>query len=208
MLVEQLMTHEVEACRPDATLAAVADIMWRRDCGVVPVVDEEARVVGVVTDRDICIALASRGQTAQEVRVGELMTNHVHTCTADDDVEEALAVMRRERVRRLPVLDGQARLAGILSLRDVILNARRGGGKRHVSRGEAFRTVRAVCRPHDAPADEAAEEAERDEDELPRPKFTRTRQTPFADMDHGRGASSHAPAPGAARTGKDDPPER
>jgi CBS domain-containing protein len=182
MLVEQLMTREVEACRPDATLAAVADIMWRRDCGVVPVVDEEARVVGVLTDRDICIALASRGQTGHEVRADEVMSREVQVCTAADDVEEALSLMRRARVRRLPVLDGQERLAGILSLRDVILNARRGGSKRHVSRGVVFRAMRAISRPHDAPIDDAPDDADRDEDELPRPKFTRTRQTPFVDM--------------------------
>jgi CBS domain-containing protein len=190
MLVEHLMTREVEACRPDSTLAAVAEIMWRRDCGIVPVVDEEARVVGVLTDRDICIALASRGQTAGEVRAEEVMSRHVHACTAEDDVEEALALMRRERVRRLPILDGGSRLAGILSLRDVVLNAKRGGSKRHISRGEAFRTMRAVCRPHDAPADEPADEAEADEMEAPRPKFTRTRQTPFADMSREQSAAA------------------
>jgi len=205
MLVEQLMTREVEACRPDSTLAAAADIMWRRDCGVVPVVDEEARVVGVLTDRDICIALATRGQTAHEALASEVMSREVQTCTAADDVEEALAVMRRARVRRLPVLDGQARLAGILSLCDVVLNARRGGGKRHVSRGDAFRTLRAVSRPYDAPAEEAGEEAgeeeDRDEYESPRPKFTRTREMPFADLSAGR-TPARAPAPA-----RDDAPE-
>jgi CBS domain-containing protein len=202
MLVEQLMTREVEACRPDSTLAAVADIMWRRDCGVVPVVDKEGRVVGVVTDRDICIALASRGQTAHEVGAAEVMSREVHACTADDDVDEALALMRRARVRRLPVLDGQSKLAGVLSLRDVILNARRGGGKRHVSRGDAFRTMRAVSRPHGAPADDAPDEADHDEEELPRPKFTRTRQTPFADMNHEQPPSGKS-SPGRGDAGDD-----
>lgn len=182
MLVEQLMTREVEACRPDSTLAEAADVMWRRDCGVVPVTDEESRVVGIITDRDICIALATRGQTAHEVYAADIMSKTVHTCTAADDLDEAIAIMRRERVRRLPVLDGQEHLVGILSIRDVILNAKRGGSKRHVSRGDAFRTMRAICRPHDAPTETPDDDAEDSmpDDDAPRPRFTRSRDAASA----------------------------
>jgi CBS domain-containing protein len=152
MLVEQLMTSEVEAGRPDSTLAEAAAIMWRRDCGVVPIVDAEGTVVGIVTDRDVCIALASRGQTAHEVRAAEVMSNPVHTCNAVDDVEEALALMRRQQVRRLPVLDARGRLAGLLSINDVIRHTKRGKGRRHISRRDLVRTLKAIARPHRAAA--------------------------------------------------------
>jgi CBS domain-containing protein len=164
MLVEQLMTREVEACRPDSTLAEAAALMWRRDCGVAPVVDEGGRVVGVLTDRDICIALATRGQTAHEVRAAEVMARPVHACTAVDDAEEALALMRRARVRRLPVLDAAGRLAGLLSINDLLRHARRGKGKRRVSRREVLRTLRAIGRPHHLPAESPDEDDDAQDD--------------------------------------------
>lgn len=187
MLVERLMTRDVEACRPESLLSEAAAIMWRRDCGVVPVVDAERHVVGVVTDRDICIALATRPRVASEVRVGEVMSRPVHTCTEVDDLSEALELMRRERVRRLPVLDGGDKLAGILSLNDVILHSDRGKSKKHVSHRETMLTLKAVSTPHDARADattetpsetEPASEAATyvSEDEPERPKKERTKK--------------------------------
>src|SRR5947199_9628145 len=105
MLVESLMTRDAESARPESTLAEAAAVMWRRDCGIVPVTDEGGRVVGVVTDRDICMALSMRGQRAAEVRVSEVMARGVETCTPVDDVREALEAMARRQVRRLPVVD-------------------------------------------------------------------------------------------------------
>lgn len=157
MLVERLMTRDVEACRPESLLTEAAAIMWRRDCGVVPVVDSEQRVIGIITDRDICIALATRPRVASEVRVGEVMSRPVHACTEVDDVAEALELMMRERVRRLPVLDGRDKLAGILSLNDVILHSERGKSKKHVSHRETMRTLKAISLPHEARAGEQSE---------------------------------------------------
>lgn len=158
MIVEHLMTSEVEACRPGDSLAEAAGVMWRRDCGAVPVVGDEGSVVGIITDRDICMALASRRAYASEVAVAEVMSRDVVTCTPEDDSEEALEAMRRRQVRRLPVVDAQGRLAGILSVADVLRRARKGGGRRRVKRGEALATLKAIVRPHGA-QDDAAEGA-------------------------------------------------
>src|ERR1043166_6848080 len=83
MLVESLMTRDVEVCRPDSPppLAPPAAVGGRRDCGVVPVTEEGGELVGVVTDRDICMALSMRGQRAGDVRVAEVMTSGVEVCT-------------------------------------------------------------------------------------------------------------------------------
>lgn len=149
ILVENVMTREVEACGPEENLSAAASIMWRRDCGVVPVVDESRSVVGVVTDRDICMALATRPQVASEVRVADVMSREVRCCNAVDDIQEALETMRRERLRRLPVVDGEGKLAGVLSVSDIVLHSDRGKGKRHVSHREVMSLLKAICQPHE-----------------------------------------------------------
>jgi CBS-domain-containing membrane protein len=144
------MTSDVESCSASNTLAEAAAVMWRRDCGVVPVVDEERRVVGMVTDRDICMALATRGQLATEVTVGDVMTASPRTCTTVDDVREALDLMKSAQLRRLPVVDGGGRLAGILSLNDIILHSARGKGKKHVSHADTMAVLKAINAPHRA----------------------------------------------------------
>lgn len=150
MLVEELMTREVEGCRPADSLADAAAVMWRRDCGAVPVVGEDGEVAGMITDRDICMALATRRAYATDVRVAEVMSREVVSCTPEDDAEEALEVMRRQQLRRLPVVDSQGRLAGILSVADVVRRTRKGGGRRRVKRGETLATLRAIFRPRRA----------------------------------------------------------
>ncbi|HYY95144.1 MAG TPA: CBS domain-containing protein [Pyrinomonadaceae bacterium] len=162
MLVESLMTRDVEVCRPDSTLADAAAVMWRRDCGVVPVVEEGGRVVGVVTDRDICMALSMRGQRAAEVRVAEVLTGGVQTCTPVDDVREALEAMARRQVRRLPVVDSRGHLVGVLSINDIIRHTRKGKPKKRVSRRAALAALRAICAPHGSGVGADSDEAERE----------------------------------------------
>jgi len=160
MLVESLMTRDVEVCRPDSTLADAAAVMWRRDCGVVPVTEEGGELVGVVTDRDICMALSMRGQRAGDVRVAEVMTRGVEVCTPVDDVREALEAMARRQVRRLPVVDSRGHLVGLLSVNDVIRHTRKGKSKKRVSRRAMLAALRAVCAPHGAAGEEHADAAD------------------------------------------------
>jgi CBS domain-containing protein len=156
MLVESLMTRDAESCRPESSLAEAAAIMWRRDCGAVPVVDAENRPAGIITDRDICMALSLRGQRAAEVRVGEVMAQGVRTCTSVDDVREALELMRGRQLRRLPVVNGEGKLVGILSISDIVRHTKKGKGKKHVSQRDTLATLKAICRPRTADADDAS----------------------------------------------------
>jgi CBS domain-containing protein len=120
--VNEIMTSRVKSCGADTDLAAVAKTMWDCDCGVVPVIDETQKVIGMITDRDICIASATRSETPAQLRAREVMTHgEVHACSPDDDVRTALRTMKKHRVRRLPVLDRQQRLLGILSLNDLVV---------------------------------------------------------------------------------------
>jgi CBS domain-containing protein len=123
MLVKDLAEFDVKVCTAETDLASAAKIMWDGDCGVVPVVDGDRKVIGMITDRDICMAAATRAARPADVRVGDVMSGATYTCHAKDDVRTALKAMRDRRVRRLPVLDAQQRLAGILSLNDLALAA-------------------------------------------------------------------------------------
>jgi CBS domain-containing protein len=116
--------------------------MWDRDCGVIPVVDAAGQVVGVVTDRDICIGLATKGRTASHVAAREIMSRGLHTCLPGDDVAAALDVMKSAKVRRLPVIDRDGHLKGILSLNDVVLNTKRKGSP---SAEKLVDALKAIC---------------------------------------------------------------
>lgn len=122
MNVDELMNPNIESCSPEANVAEAASIMWHYDCGAIPVVNDDNKVVGVITDRDICIAIGSGKRLATEIKVKDVITGGVHSCYADDDIHHALKIMKHYRVRRLPVVDIQGRLEGLLTITDVILH--------------------------------------------------------------------------------------
>lgn len=144
MKVQNIMTSDVEACGPESDLAAAAAIMWRRDCGSVPVVDAERRIVGMITDRDICMAVSTRNRLATDLRVSEVISGKVYACAPDDNIRDAMETMQSSQLRRLPVVDADGILLGILSINDVVLHSRRGKGKKHVSHHDAMETIKAL----------------------------------------------------------------
>ena len=120
MKVREIMTSDVKTCRAETNLAEAVKFMWERDCGVLPVVKADGKVTGMITDRDICVAIATRGSTADRIAVQDVTTGTICTCAPDDDAIAALKTMKSQRVRRLPVVDANGRLKGILSLNDVV----------------------------------------------------------------------------------------
>lgn len=120
MRVRDMMTKEVYGCWPDSSLAAAAQIMWAKDCGALPVLGDDDCVVGMITDRDISIAIAMTPRSPSEITVGEVMSKPVCVCGPEDNVKEALNWMATEQVRRLPVIDQHGALQGILSISDVM----------------------------------------------------------------------------------------
>lgn len=123
MKVKDIMTGTPASCTAETNLGAAVEILWNRNCGILPIVNAEQKVVGVVTDRDMCIALGTRNRLAGEITVGEVTTNKVFACKASDDVRIALATMAHEKVRRLPVTNDGGVLEGILSMDDVVLHS-------------------------------------------------------------------------------------
>jgi CBS domain-containing protein len=147
MRVQDVMTRNVKSSQPEATVDQAAMMMWDYDCGVLPVVDYDGRVMGMITDRDIAIAAATRGLLTTQIRVGDVMSGNVHACAEDEDIKSALLTMRREKVRRLPVINYEGKLAGILSLNDIVLRAEesRTGRAPEIPQDEVMSTFRAIC---------------------------------------------------------------
>ncbi len=159
MKVQDVMTSPARSCTPDATLVAAAQTLWDHDCGTLPVLDAEGRPAGMITDRDICMALARKNRFPGDIRVREVMSPHPFVCKPSDEIEEALLTMARRRVRRLPVVDGGGRLVGVVSVNDVAAGAAEG---RVTARGadEIHRVVvealLAICEPGKGPNKKSA----------------------------------------------------
>jgi CBS domain-containing protein len=146
MKVKDVMTGTAYFCHRGDNLGMAAEMMWKGNCGFLAVVDETEKMCGVLTDRDICIALCTRNKRAGDARVGEVMQDRVHLCHADDDIHMALQSMREAHVRRLPVMDAKGRLAGVLSIEDVIVHAEPTslGRQPELSADETVRTYRKI----------------------------------------------------------------
>jgi CBS domain-containing protein len=143
MQVEDMMTKDVSFCIPSTSTAAAAEIMWTRDCGVLPVIGDSDRVVGIVTDRDLFIALGTGNRSASELPVGEIMQREPAVCASDDDVRSALRTMAERQIHRLPVVDTSGALKGILSMNDIVLQAKPGSDG--VFKDDVIRTLKAIC---------------------------------------------------------------
>lgn len=156
MKVEALMMQGVASCHAEDRANQAATLMWERDCGAIPVIDEESRVVAMVTDRDLCMASSMEGQALQEIPVRKAMSREVWSCRRDDELSVAERIMREHRVRRLPVVDSEGHLEGILSLNDLVREASKQSqspsksNKARVSYTEVAETLSDISVPHDA----------------------------------------------------------
>ena len=117
MKVSEVMTREVQTVRPDQPVQEAASFMLSTDAGSIPVTEND-RLIGMITDRDIAVRGVAKGY-GPETPVRELMTSDIISARDDDDVEEAATKMSEAQVRRLPVIDGQQKLCGIVSLGDL-----------------------------------------------------------------------------------------
>jgi len=118
MWVRDVMTRDPKTCGPETTLQDAASLMRDAGCGFLPVLDR-GRMIGVLTDRDICIGLAERDRPASEIPVSDVMSWRAYFCNPNDRVSHALETMAVKQVRRLPVKDDEGRLCGVLSIDDV-----------------------------------------------------------------------------------------
>jgi len=120
MKVKKIMRSPVISCSGDTNLAEAVHLLWSTDCGVLPVVDTAGKVVGIITDRDICVAAGSRNRAPADILVKQVASHEVVVCKPEDDVLSALEAMKDKQVRRLPVVDEAGALKGILSVNDIV----------------------------------------------------------------------------------------
>ena len=123
MIVEQCMSKSPRACTPADTLSSVAQILWDHDLGALPVVDQAGAVVGMITDRDLCMAAYTSGLSLHACLVGRHMSRTVFSIGAKSDTAKAAELMKSRKVRRLPVVEN-GRLVGMLTLTDLARRAR------------------------------------------------------------------------------------
>ena len=123
MKVKDVMSTPPVVCRATASVAEAAAEMWRHDCGALPVVDDNEVAIGMITDRDIAIAVGTRTQPAGEIPVSSVISGHLTYVHPDDGLESVVESMERDRVRRVPVLDESSHVVGLVSINDLVLRA-------------------------------------------------------------------------------------
>jgi CBS domain-containing protein len=150
MRVSDVMTRRVACVRADESCSAAVQFMWDCDCGALPVLSESGdRVVGMITDRDICMAAWSKGRAPSEIPVADAMSRELFACAESDGVGLAENLMRSRQIRRVPVLDAEQRLAGIISLADIARQSEHQIGRpaaTEVAPREVAQTLASICR--------------------------------------------------------------
>lgn len=149
MTVQEIMSKPAVTCRSTDSLHFAAQLMWEHDCGAIPVTNEEGKLVGIVTDRDICMATYTQGKAPQDMRVADAMAKQVFAGRFNDSLESIEALMSEKQIRRVPIVDGDKRPIGIVSMNDIArytATANKKSGLEHM----IARTLAAICRPRTA----------------------------------------------------------
>jgi CBS domain-containing protein len=133
MKIRDVMTTSPACCVPSDSASKAARIMKEMDTGVVPIIDDEQtrRLIGVVTDRDLCLEVVAEARDALTTQVGTCMTKVLICCHPDDDVQKALDLMHGNQVRRIPVVASNGTIQGIVSMADLVFNPEIPAGKMH-----------------------------------------------------------------------------
>lgn len=151
MFVRDIMKRNVTTCKPEQSAEDVALMMWNNDCGSIPVLDDSGRVIGMITDRDICMATALQRKPAYDIRVRDIMSRQLFSSHPDNDVKQAMKTMASHRVKRLPITNGSGQIEGILSIDDIVATAERGARgikSPELSFDDAVVTMKSVCNHH------------------------------------------------------------
>lgn len=150
--ISDVMHRGVVTCRTDTSLDEAARLMRDNDCGAVPIVDERDRLVGIVTDRDITLCALENGGALRDITVRHAMSTHVAVVHERDDVQEAERQMSRHQVRRVPVVDDDRRVVGMVALADLALHADKSNVRNDLNRDAVGAVLTAISEPPDVHA--------------------------------------------------------
>ena len=147
MKIKYVMTKDPTSCVPSDTAQCAAKIMRDEDTGVVPIIENEQsrKVVGIVTDRDLCMNIVAEGRDPRTTQVHESMTTTVVGCSPQDSVDKATELMRENQIRRIPVIDDQHQLVGIVAMADIV-------GRADLRTAATHETLKTVSAPTSAPS--------------------------------------------------------
>ena len=144
MKIQDVMNRDVVVCQPGDSMKTAAERMWKADVGCLPVLEPEGRLVGVVTDRDLLMSAAIQGMRLDQLQVDSAMARQVQALRPTDPPERALELMSTHQVRRLPVLDEQGRVVGVVSVNDL---ARRSDTEGRPRQADLVHAIAKVCEP-------------------------------------------------------------
>ena len=147
MKIKHVMTKDPTCCVPSDTAQRAAKIMREEDTGVVPIIENEhsRKVIGIVTDRDLCMNVVAEGRDSRTTQVHESMTTTVVSCSPQDSVDKATELMRENQIRRIPVVDEQHQLVGIVAMADMV-------GRADLRTTETHETLKTVSAPTSEPS--------------------------------------------------------
>ncbi len=139
MNCKEIMTPDPKTCKASASAQEAAQLMEKENVGILPVTDDRTgRLVGVLTDRDLCLGVIAKGRNPKEAKVSDFMSRSIFTCGPDDDLQKAEDLMKKQQIRRIPVLDADGLCVGIISQGDLALKLEQPV--------EVYETVRAISR--------------------------------------------------------------
>jgi CBS domain-containing protein len=145
MRVRDVLTEAVITCRLETNLAAAIALLWENDCGTLPVLDHSGKLAGFLTDRHICIALGTRNARPSDLTASDVMESVVVTCKSSDHIRAALQIMGQAKVRRLPVVNENDAIEGVVSINDIVQNIRRDHGNADaISYGEMMTALQTI----------------------------------------------------------------
>ncbi|NNE99858.1 MAG: CBS domain-containing protein [Pyrinomonadaceae bacterium] len=142
MKVNNVMTKNVGFCRETDNLATAVGLMWQKDCGIVPILDTEDRVIGVITDRDVSIAVTTRNRAPSEISAAAMIIGKTITCSKNDSIKNVLKKMSKHQINRIPVVTKKGRLKGVISINDLLQMKKSKRFERQI-----FKTLKAIGKP-------------------------------------------------------------
>ena len=146
MRVEELMSQPAATCNVNDSLNTAAMLMWEHDCGALPVVREDGKLTGMITDRDICMAAYTQGRPLDEILVNAVMAKPVISARPDYKLGEVEQLMSDNQVRRIPVVDRDGKPIGMISLNDLAIESVQPDTRMKSGLAKIAHTLAAICR--------------------------------------------------------------